>query len=312
MSAPAAPPAHAAIGRRPLFSGYALVALVGGWLAGIALRQTGPLATLDVSLWLILAGLAAGAGLLAALLGRVMSGRVMSGRVMAGRVAAGQIAAYWRGVLLAALLLCTAMLGAARSAAADPANDPHALTHLVAFGATTHVRAQVATEPDLRNGYRLLTLDTQAVSLDGGKTWQSASGRIEADWYGADDWFAPDYGDTLELTGTLAAPGSASSPDVTARLDKAHGTITARGEGNPVFAWLFQLRVVLAQALQHALPEPEAGLLIGILLGLKTLSLRARLPLFTATGTIHLVVPAGLKVSLLATLASDALRPLGR
>ncbi|HEX6817080.1 MAG TPA: ComEC/Rec2 family competence protein, partial [Ktedonobacterales bacterium] len=54
------------------------------------------------------------------------------------------------------------------------------------------------------------------------------------------------------------------------------------------------------------------GLLIGILLGLKTLSLRARLPLFTATGTIHLVVPAGLKVSLLAALASDALRPLGR
>src|SRR5579884_4249709 len=101
MSAPAAAPAQTAIGRRPLFGGYALVALVGGWLAGIALRQTGPLSTVDVLLWLILAALAAGAGLIAVLLGRVLAGRV---------------AAYWRGVLLAALLLCTAMLGAARSA----------------------------------------------------------------------------------------------------------------------------------------------------------------------------------------------------
>ncbi len=297
MSAPASAPAIPMAGRRPLFGGYTLVALVGGWLAGIALRQTGPLATLDVSLWLALAALAASACVVAVTLGSIVAGRAP---------------AFWRGMLLAALLLCAAMLGAARSAAADPANDPHALTHVVAFGATTHVRAQVATEPDLRSGYRLLTLDTQAVSLDGGKTWQSATGRIEADWYGADDWFAPDYGDTLELTGALAASGSASSPDVIARLDKAHGIITARDGGNPVFTWLFNVRVALAQALQHTLPEPEAGLLIGILLGLKTLSLRARLPLFTATGTIHLVVPAGLKVSLLATLASDALRPLGR
>jgi competence protein ComEC len=48
------------------------------------------------------------------------------------------------------------------------------------------------------------------------------------------------------------------------------------------------------------------------LLGLKTPALRARQPLFTETGTIHLVVPAGLKVSTLAELSSAAVRRLGR
>ncbi|HEX6819523.1 MAG TPA: DUF4131 domain-containing protein, partial [Ktedonobacterales bacterium] len=230
---------------RPLLGGYALVALVVAWLAGITLRQLDPFATLNVLLWLGLALGAGGAWLSAALLGRITTGRT---------------AAFSRAGMIAAMLLCAATLGAARSASADPVNDPHALTHLVMLGSTTHVRAIVATEPDLRSGYRLLTLDTEAVSLDAGQTWRSATGRIEADWYGADDWFAPDYGDTLELTGVLADPGSASSPDVIARLSKAHGTVTARGGGNPIFAWLFQTRVALAQALQHSLPEPEAGL----------------------------------------------------
>jgi competence protein ComEC len=88
--------------------------------------------------------------------------------------------------------------------------------------------------------------------------------------------------------------------------------IVERDGGNPLLAHLFELRLALAQAIQRALPEPEAALLIGILLGLKTPLLRSRLALFTATGTIHLVVPAGLKVSILAATAVRALQPFGR
>ena len=97
-----------------------------------------------------------------------------------------------------------------------------------------------------------------------------------------------------------------------ARLTGVRATVVSQGGGNPLLAALFDLRLRLAAIIQHALPEPEAALLIGILLGLKTPVLRARLPLFTATGTIHLVVPAGLKVATLAELASAAFRPLGR
>jgi competence protein ComEC len=78
---------------------------------------------------------------------------------------------------------------------------------------------------------------------------------------------------------------------VLARLVGAYAQIEARGGGNPILARLFAVRVQLAQGIQRTLPEPEAALLIGILLGLKTPVLRSRLALFTATGTIHLVVP---------------------
>jgi competence protein ComEC len=91
----------------------------------------------------------------------------------------------------------------------------------------------------------------------------------------------------------------------------ARATVQARGGGNPLLAALSALRVQLAQAIQRSLPEPEAALLIGILLSLKTPTLRARLPLFTAAGTIHLIVPAGLKVSTLAELATYAFARLG-
>src|SRR5258706_10846933 len=156
-------------------------------------------------------------------------------------------------------------------------------------------------------------MEVRGASADGGRDWQAASGGGEADVVGPDDWFAPAYGDAVSLSGPLRPlAGSYAPPGVLARLSGARATIRSRGNGNPLLAALFALRVRLAQAIQRALPEPEAALLIGVLLGLKTPALRARLALFTATGTIHLVVPAGLKVSVLATLAADALRPLGR
>ncbi|HEX8732899.1 MAG TPA: ComEC/Rec2 family competence protein, partial [Ktedonobacterales bacterium] len=107
------------------------------------------------------------------------------------------------------------------------------------------------------------------------------------------------------------ATGGGAPTSVDARMPSARTTVTARGGGWGPLAALFRLRVALAQAIERSLPEPEAALLIGILLGLKSPALRARLPLFVNTGTIHLVVPAGLKVSLTAELASRAARRLG-
>lgn len=295
---------------RPLFGGYALVAVVVAWLAGIALRALGPLAALNATAWLIPAGGAALLGLAAALLGR--------------RNQAAALSPWPRALLAVGMLGCFVALGAARAAAADPTNDPHSVARLVAGpaggpangpanGGDARLRGEVAAEPDLRAGDRLLTVDVSQASIDGGRTWQPATGRVEATVPGPDDWFSPAYGDTLSLTGTLRPlAGGFASPGVVARMTGARATVDARGGGNPLLARLFALRVALAQVIQRTLPEPEAALLIGVLLGLKTPVLRARLALFTATGTIHLVVPAGLKVAVLAELASAAARPLGR
>jgi competence protein ComEC len=262
------------------------------WIAGIALRSIEPLSLLLPWVWL-----AAGVPALIVLLILV---RWRSPHQGTGA----------RLALALAILLLALAFGAARAAWADSASDPHAISYLP-LNTQVRLRGEVAAEPDIRGGYRYLLVDVSAASLDNGATWQSAVGRADVTVYGADDWFAPDYGDTLSLSGVLAPLQSGAPAGVLAEMRGAQASILARGGGNPLLAMLFDLRLRLAESIQRLLPEPEAALLIGILLGFKTPVLRSRLTLFTSTGTIHLVVPAGLKVAMLAEIARRALRPLG-
>ncbi|HEX5441127.1 MAG TPA: ComEC/Rec2 family competence protein, partial [Ktedonobacterales bacterium] len=278
---------------RPLFGGYALVAVTLAWLAGVALRAVGPLPDVPALVWLVIGALA--------IITAVVVFRWLPHSAKQTR----------RALLIGSILLAALALGAGRTAWADPANDPRAISH-VPMNTKLKVQGEVAAEPDIRAGLRYLLVDVSAVSLDGGETWQAASGRAEATVYGADDWYMPAYGDTLTLNGTLTPTQHGAPTGALAEMRGAQATILARGGGNPLLARLFDLRLRLAQAIQRTLPEPEAALLIGILLGLKTPVLRSRLALFTATGTIHLVVPAGLKVAMLAEIARRVMQPLGR
>ncbi|HEU5348404.1 MAG TPA: ComEC/Rec2 family competence protein [Ktedonobacterales bacterium] len=276
---------------RPLFGGYALVAVTLAWIAGIALRPVGPLAAIPALVWLLI-------GLAACIAGLVFA-----------RWHRSTVSGIRRTLLAAAIILCALAFGAARATWADPTNAPDAISHLP-MNTALKLRGDVAAEPDIRGGQRYLLVDVTAASRDGGETWQPASGRAEVTVYGPDDWFAPAYGDTLSLNGKLTPAHRGAPAGVLVEMRGARATILARG-GNPLLATLFDLRRRLAEAIQRTLPEPEAALLIGILLGFKTPMLRTRLTLFTTTGTIHLVVPAGLKVAMLAEMAHRALRPLG-
>lgn len=295
---PASVATPVSLAQRPLFRGYALVAFVGAWLLGDWLSGLGALPTVAPLGWLALAGVAlAGSGGCALLARR---------NPLASR--ARQIARV--GLALGALLFWIG-LGAARAAWSNPARDPLNIARF-ANGSQAQVVGQVVDQPDERDGYRLLTVQVSAITPSGATTSSPASGRIEATVYGPNDWFSPTYGDSVELTGALKPLSVGGAPtSVDARMSSARVSITARGGGWGPLAALFRLRVELAQAIERSLPEPEAALLIGILLGLKSPALRARLPLFVNTGTIHLVVPAGLKVSLLAEFASRAARRLG-
>ncbi|HUY79318.1 MAG TPA: ComEC/Rec2 family competence protein [Ktedonobacterales bacterium] len=307
-----ASPAGSAPSGVAAFGGYALVALVGAWLAGIALSAVGPLATLAPLVWLIVAGMAGALAVGLWLAGRRIAGAAGMAPTLVTRTRPTLATRLWRAAPLAALLVVWVALGAARAAWTDPTRDPLTVGRF-ATGASYQVQGDIVEEPDIRDGFRFLTVQVTQVSGDSGTTWQAAHGRVEATVYGPDDWFAPAYGDNVILTGALKPLGNSYAPaGVVARMSSARASIQARGGGNPLLAWLFALRVTLAQVIQRTLPEPEASLLIGILLGLKSPVLRTRQALFVATGTIHLVVPAGLKVAVLADLAGRAARRLGR
>lgn len=223
---------------RPLFGGYVFVASVAAWLTGIALAPVGPFASMPPVAWLALASMFGALWLI--------------GRIATRRIAHATNPA-WRLLFVAGALGFWLAVGAGR-AALEAGNDASSVARF-ASGRTVSLRGGVAAEPDLRAGYRFLTVSVAQVSVDGGRTWQSADGRVEATVYGPDDWFAPAYGDTVSLTGRLQPPGQGySGPGIVARLTGARATVRQRGGGNPVLASVFRLRLRLAQAIQRALP----------------------------------------------------------
>ena len=173
-------------------------------------------------------------------------------------------------------------------------------------------RAVVSGEPDERGSSLRLRLSAREVLIEG--RWQSTSGGVLM--HGG---LFPryDYGDLLEVKGKLETPpvlddfnyrdylarqgiGSiVSYPGSTSLLDT--------GQGNPIRTWIYDLRGELSSSLEDALPEPEAALAQGILLGR-----RASLPDdlkedLNDTNTSHLVAVSGYNVTLVAGLFIAAL-----
>jgi competence protein ComEC len=290
----------------PDLRGLLLVALVCAWLVGIFVASFAAL-----PFWLLV-GAGAGCGGLASLapwLG------------LRGKTAG------W--LALSFMLLACAALGAARLALANPTGDASAVSSFIGRG-TVVLRGTVNTAPIVQAHSTLFEVGAHNLSLDGGHAWQQVHGSVALVVAGFSSPYEPEYGDSIEVRGVLepvfngslgANPPAASSSRVSsghalylvaapagvfAAMHAPRMTVLERGGGNPVLAWFFNLRQGLAQAISRALPEPEASLLIGILLGLKTSVLRAQYLLLQETGTVHLFVSSGFKVTLLSGLLSTA------
>ncbi len=298
----------------PDLHGLLLVALAAAWLAGILCESR-----LALPLWLLLP--AGGGCVTLALLLRWLELRTLMSR--------------W--LLLSLLLLSCAAFGAGRLALSSPANDPTAVSSFIGRGPVT-IRGSISAEPALRAHSILLEVDASRLRLDNAHTWQETHGTVAVLMPTPAGPYPPEYGDTVELHGPLEpvansfadAPANPSPANQATSPAKHVYSVTApagifaamsfprllileRGGGNPILAWLFRLRQQLAQAISQSLPEPEASLLIGILLGLKTPVLRAQYQLFQASGTVHLVVTSGFKVTVLSgMLAALARRVMGR
>src|SRR5579885_2572489 len=292
----------------PDLRGLLLVALAAAWLVGIALENWAGL-----PLWALLVG----AG--------VCTGLAMYFRWL------DLLLPLARWLLLGWILLACAALGAGRLALASPVGDPAAVSSFIGRG-TVVIDGTISAEPDLRARSTLLEVDASSLSLNNGHTWQNIHGTLAVIALETGGPYAPDYGDSVEVSGVLEpvaggpVPPAAGASSRTKPLQPVAApagifaamlfprlTIQERGGGNPVLAWLFALRQRLAQAISHALPEPEASLLIGILLGLKTTVLRDQYALFQASGTVHLIVASGVKVTVLCgLLAAVANRLVGR
>ncbi|MCA9363819.1 ComEC/Rec2 family competence protein [Candidatus Kaiserbacteria bacterium] len=135
------------------------------------------------------------------------------------------------------------------------------------------------------------------------------------------------YGDTLSLSGHIEKP-EAFETDL-GRMFNYPGYLKARGVhytmpfadlavldsggGNAIISGLFSLKQRIMQAVERSIPEPQAGLGEGLLLGVKRALGDDLEKAFRTVGIIHIVVLSGYNIMLVADaitrLLSFFLRP---
>jgi competence protein ComEC len=191
-----------------------------------------------------------------------------------------------------------------------PSGEPQGIARYNDRDAVT-LRAVVSGEPDERGTFLTLRLSAREVLVD--DRWQSTSGGI---LMRGGLFPRYDYGDLLEVEGKLETPPVLEDfnyRDYLARqgiasiINYPRASLLATGQGNPVRAWIYDVRAELSSSLEDALPEPEAALAQGILLGR-----RASLPDdlkqdLNDTNTSHLIAVSGYNVTLVAGLFIAAL-----
>jgi competence protein ComEC len=166
------------------------------------------------------------------------------------------------------------------------------------------IKGVVSGDPDIRDKSTRLTLSVTSIRLD--TSWRDVQGDVLV--------FVPrypeyKYGDLFSITGELETPPRLDDFDYKGYL--AHqGIYTTmyypkievldEGYGFKPLTWVYALRGRLAQTLAEVLPEPQASLAQGIILGI-----RGNIPQylnddFTRSGTAHLLAISGLNVGIMA------------
>ncbi len=119
------------------------------------------------------------------------------------------------------------------------------------------------------------------------------------------------YGDILLLQGNLEFPPEfddfnyqsyLTNEGIFAVMFNPKVEIAERGTGSKPLAWIYALRSRLSENLSVSLPEPQASLAQGIILGIRTTipdNLKSNL---SVTGTAHLLAISGINLSIVAGL----------
>jgi competence protein ComEC len=213
-------------------------------------------------------------------------------------------------LLWAAMAAALLVSGAWLYQSSLPSGEPQGIARYNDGDAVT-LRAVVSGEPDERGTFLTLRLSAREVLVDG--RWQRISGGI---LMRGGLFPRYDYGDLLEVEGKLETPPVLEDFDyrdylarqgIASIINYPLTSLVATGQGNPVRARIYDVRAELSSSLEDALPESEAALAQGILLGR-----RASLPDdlkedLNDTNTSHLIAVSGYNVTLVAGLFIAAL-----
>ncbi len=212
-------------------------------------------------------------------------------------------------ILPIALAFALLAVGRAELPATDPQTQSRAIG-LVGRIATVTGRVADDPRPSAAGGEVLVEPDQIFI----GAAQVSGIGNLMVRWRGPTQ---AGFGDQVKATGKLMLPRDLPAFDRRAYLAQRHVyvelhatsfNIVSDGSGPATFpAWL---RTHYASALNDALPPPHAGVLMGVVLGIRQGIPPALQNALIATGLVHLLVLSGLKVAVFARIVQGALRPV--
>lgn len=207
------------------------------------------------------------------------------------------------------------LLGVGRFLLAQPHIDA---THIAAYNGAGQVTVEgvVSGYPDRRPLYANLRVRAEHLTLSDGVTLPvHGTVLVNAPLYPQ-----AHYGDRIVVRGSLEEPpvfDTFSYKDYLARqnihtlLRRAEVAIIAPHQGNPVLDALFRFKDYALARLLAILPEPQASLQAGILLGVESGIPDSLDAAFAATGTSHIVAISGFNITIIAGVFAQLARRVG-
>jgi len=216
-----------------------------------------------------------------------------------------------KAIILTAVCLIAFFGGALCYQASLPAQDE---SHLRFYnGQEVEIKGMVSANPEVKDKSTHIRLS--ASQLNGEEVTGDAL------------LFVPrypeyDYGDVLRVEGKLETPPQLDDFDYKGYLENQgiYATmlypdieILETGQGFKPLAWVYSLKNSLSQTIAQVMPEPQASLAQGVVLGIRYNIPQPIKDDFARTGTVHLLAISGLHLSIMAgILLSIGLRLFGK
>jgi len=207
-----------------------------------------------------------------------------------------------KAIILIAICLIALFGGAFCYRASLPSGDESCLQFY--NDQEVEIKGVINADPEVRDKSTHIRLSATEIKQDNG--WQEVSGDALL--------FVPrypayEYGDVLQVKGKLEIPPELDDFDYKGYLEHQgiYSTmlypeieILERGKGVKPLEWVYSLRNGLSQTLTEVLPEPQASLAQGIILGKRGTIPPSVKADFARTGTAHLLAISGLHLSIIA------------
>ena len=204
---------------------------------------------------------------------------------------------------LPTILVIAMLAGGWRYILSQPVVDESCLAYYNDRGQVS-VRGYVSSEPSVRATYTQLEVRAEEISLEG--TWCKVRGKLVLN---TAHYPAYEYGDLLCISGILETPPILddfsykeylAARGVHSLIRRPRITGLPERRGSAFLKGVFRFKRRLRRVIERILPNPDAGLLSGILLGLGHTLPTYLWQAFRTTGLTHIIVISGFNISLVS------------